>query len=387
MKFFTSVLCVMAVLACAGRVYGEELVSVFFEKNAPFSYVSHSRPKGLDYDFFRFLAGEASFEPQIKVLSWERWLPFLNDGTAQVVCSGLLVTEELKKKVLFSIPYRNIKYFLIGHPSMVYDIIPKIFNHSIRVGVIRGSWYADILKHITVGNNSPIDLTLLESLDELIYASEYSTVDLIAVTSEDILSIPEKFLNNLSIFYEFAPKDYYAIAIKDGNYDLQKKLNDLIARLPEKSSWMDLQKKYLLHINENVENGRVYYLSNYNNLTYDICNKGWSLPNENSISPCRENSEINLHIFEDYKIDLVRITLDITIDSHYESSQEKILFSQNRNLICEINISNPSEHKIFSFYVTPEYIYNRPYANINLNITSISNINSINFHSIKVDYD
>lgn len=377
----------MAVLACAGRVYGEELVSVFFEKNAPFSYVSHSRPKGLDYDFFRFLAGEASFEPKIKVLSWERWLPFLNDGTAQVVCSGLLVTEELKEKVLFSIPYRNIRYFLIGSPWMVYNVLPKMFNHPIKIGIVRGSWYVETLKHVKISHRSDVRLSFFESREELLSAIKQSTVDLIAVTSEDILLLPENFLQNMSIFSEFAPQDYYAIAVKNGNYALQEKLNTLITRLPEKLSWGDLQKKYLLHINEKIEKSRTYYLSNYNNLTYDICGKGWRLPNYNYISPCIKNFEMNFNIFEKYKIDSIRITLDITIDNQNEDSRGKIVFLQNGNQICEIDSNKCHEHTIFSFYITPEYKNNISYININLHIMTTINVNNIKFYSVRVDYD
>ena len=102
---------VMAVAGCGGQDKAKsdaKVLRVGTEATyAPFEFQDDKSKEyiGFDMDLIRAVGKQMGYEVQIQNLSFDGLIPALEAGNIDLAASGMTITEERAKKILFSEPY------------------------------------------------------------------------------------------------------------------------------------------------------------------------------------------------------------------------------------------------------------------------------------------
>ena len=148
MRITAVTLCLLAVIGlasgCATRGVdrsGPALRIGHTPNYPPIVYRDEDRLIGVEPELGEMLANELRREPEWVELPWEELIPSLERGEIDVIMSGMSVTPERSKRVLFTEPYMRVGQLGLirrsdvdryGHPS-------AIGRRGARVGYVRGT--------------------------------------------------------------------------------------------------------------------------------------------------------------------------------------------------------------------------------------------------------
>ena len=139
MKHIFLLLLTAAVLVCAGCGKSKEkkLVMVTSASFPPYEYVANRKIEGIDPHIIRLIASRLGYDVEIQDMSFDSVIAAVQSGKADIAASGITVTEERKKQVLFSTPY------VIAEQVIVVPKYSKITGRSDlknkRIGVQHGT--------------------------------------------------------------------------------------------------------------------------------------------------------------------------------------------------------------------------------------------------------
>ena len=104
---------------------------------APFVFMNRNRLMGVDIEMAEAIADELKRPIQIKIVPFSEVLPLVESGAADMGASGISITYERKKIVLFSNPYeKNVRRILVSEDSP-YKTIRQLNGKS--VGAKKGT--------------------------------------------------------------------------------------------------------------------------------------------------------------------------------------------------------------------------------------------------------
>ena len=72
--------------------------------SAPFAYMKNNKIVGYDIDIINYICKELGYKIEIVEMSFEGIIPALKSGKVDIAGCSIIVTEERKKSVLFSLP-------------------------------------------------------------------------------------------------------------------------------------------------------------------------------------------------------------------------------------------------------------------------------------------
>ena len=219
----------------------EITIGVKFEV-APFGFknVQTGEVEGFDIDVGNAIAADLGAKPKfIEALSDNR-IPFLKDGTADLILSTMTINAERDEEIDFSEPYFVARGRILVKKSDnsikgVEDLAGK------RVCTALGSTYEDTLK-----KQAPkAKTTLVDGYSECLEAIQNGSVD--AISTDDVI-LTGMIIQDDSLKLvegEELTTEPYGAGIKDGDTAFQTFVNESIKKFKDDGRWAASFQKWI----------------------------------------------------------------------------------------------------------------------------------------------
>jgi glutamate transport system substrate-binding protein len=220
---------------------GEITMGVKFEV-APFGFknVQTGEVEGFDIDVANAIAADLGVKPKfIEALSDNR-IPFLKDGTADLILSTMTINAERDEEIDFSEPYFIARGRILVKKSdnsikSVKDLAGK------RVCTALGSTYEETLK-----KQAPqAKTTLVDGYSECLEAIQNGSVD--AVSTDDVI-LTGMIIQDDSLKLvggEELTTEPYGVGIKEGDSAMQEFVNESIQKFKDDGRWATSYEKWV----------------------------------------------------------------------------------------------------------------------------------------------
>ena len=220
---------------------GEIAIGVKYDV-PPFGFKNpqNNEIEGFDVDLGKQIAEELGVKPKfIEAISDNR-IPFLQDGTADVILSTMTINAERDLEIDFSEPYYVAKGRILvkgdnDEIKGVDDLAGK------KVCTALGSTYEETLK-----KQAPkAKLSLVDSYSECLELIQNGAVD--AVSTDDVILtgmiIQDDTLKLVE--GEALTTEPYGAGIKDGDKELQGFVTEVVAKWKQDGGWADAYQKWV----------------------------------------------------------------------------------------------------------------------------------------------
>ena len=220
---------------------GEITIGVKFDV-APFGFknVQTGEVEGFDIDVAKAIAAELGAKPKfIEALSDNR-IPFLKDGTADLILSTMTINAERDEEIDFSEPYFIARGRILVKKSDnsikgVKDLAGK------KVCTALGSTYEDTLK-----KQAPkAKTTLVDGYSECLEPIQNGSVD--AVSTDDVI-LTGMIIQDDSLKLvegEALTTEPYGAGIKEGDTAFQEFVNESIQKFKDDGRWATSYEKWV----------------------------------------------------------------------------------------------------------------------------------------------
>ncbi|MBQ7585001.1 MAG: amino acid ABC transporter substrate-binding protein [Desulfovibrionaceae bacterium] len=211
----------------------------------PFAYVDEKtgKPAGFDVDSLDWIAKKMGFTVTHKPLAWDGIIPALNAREIDLICSGMSITQERAKVVKFSNPYWEVYRVFVTKTDS--KLTPKdILSKKIDLGVQRGTSEALALKKEQQEKGYPLTFHYYDSAPLAIEDLLNGRIDaafMDELPADDALSKGRK-IKKVGTHGE---ADHFGVALRKGDQELLKLINDGYKKLMADPYWKELQKKYM----------------------------------------------------------------------------------------------------------------------------------------------
>jgi glutamate transport system substrate-binding protein len=218
---------------------GELTVGVKFDV-PPFGFKNPQSGdvEGFDVDLGKALASELGVKPKfIEAISDNR-IPFLQDGTADVILSTMTINEERVEQIEFSDPYfiARGRVLVKGDSDIagIQDLGGK------RVCTALGSTYEANLK-----KQAPdAELNLVDSYSECLELLQNGAVD--AVSTDDVILTGMIIQDDtLKLVGDQLTQEPYGAGIKKGEAEVVSFVNEVFQGLKDNGTWKDLHQRWV----------------------------------------------------------------------------------------------------------------------------------------------
>lgn len=211
----------------------------------PFSFVDRQgEPDGFDVRSLDWIAGEMKFKVKHQAMDWDEIISSLKSGRTDMVASGLIITEERRKDVSFTMPYWKIRKVLICKSDAKISVEQALADGS-KIGVQQGSSEAKwIRENLIKKGGRKIDLVQYDSGAAVI--GELVKGRIVAAAMDEVPAAEASRRRSVKVLGGFGMQDVdfgYAVRKEDG--ELLKKLDEGIKRLMKSSYWAELRKRYI----------------------------------------------------------------------------------------------------------------------------------------------
>ncbi len=242
-----------------------ELVVV--TRNGPTTYYETVDDKfaGLEHDLVMLFAKETGLKVKFVVASqFNEILPTVIKNRAHFAAAGITMTEDRKRRLLFSTAYQTVQQQLVyksgqNKPSSFKDVIGK------KLQVVAGTSYIErliqvkrkypTLKWTEVKNHQTEDL--LASLAE-------GEIDYVIADSH-IVQLSNIFHPELDVAFDVGRPEYLAWAFpKNGDAWVYKKSQEFFARIQSDGTLKRLQDRYYGHLERLQQADVIGFLSRMN---------------------------------------------------------------------------------------------------------------------------
>ena len=208
---------------------------------APFEFQDESGKEyqGFDMDLIRAIAKEMGYTADIQNINFDGLIPAIGSKNIDVAVSGMTINDERKEKVLFS-----DAYYKSG-----LTIVVKKDNTSInKFNDLQGKKVA-----VQIGTTSAEEVKKIPNVEVKEFNSSADTfmelkaggVDAVVndrpVNDYYILKSGETDVRTLD---ELLTSEDYGIALAKDNTELQKKINDALAKLKENGEYDKIYAKW-----------------------------------------------------------------------------------------------------------------------------------------------
>ncbi|MBV2168351.1 MAG: basic amino acid ABC transporter substrate-binding protein [Bdellovibrio sp.] len=240
----TLIICCLTLLACTKKQEptASELIVGTDAAYAPFeSETADKTVQGFDIDIIKAIAEKAGLKIKIVNTPWEGLFNQLESGDRDILISAITINEERRKVMDFSEPYFEAVQ-LIALP--VSSKVTKFDELKLlKVGVQTGTTGDEIASRL-LGKSSQ-NIKRFEGTPLALQELTNGGVD--AVVADN--GVIDNFLkNNPKTFKTVSDasftKEHYGIAVRKGNHNLLKKINEGLQAIKSDGTYDRLYKNY-----------------------------------------------------------------------------------------------------------------------------------------------
>lgn len=202
----------------------DTLVMVTEAGFSPYEYYENGEIVGVDIEIANEIANALGKKLEIKDIAFDSIVNELKSGKADFAAAGMSITPERLKEVDFSIEYTTSRQVVIVKKDSSITSANDIYDKKVAVQL--GS-VADLYFSEDYPNTELVRQKKYLSMAEDLKANK---LDLIVM---DELPAKQIVTNNpeLKILNGYVFEDTYGIAVKKGNTELVKKINEVLTRL------------------------------------------------------------------------------------------------------------------------------------------------------------
>ena len=202
----------------------DTLVMVTEAGFSPYEYYENGEIVGVDIEIANEIANALGKKLEIKDIAFDSIVNELKSGKADFAAAGMSITPERLKEVDFSIEYTTSRQVVIVKKDSSITSVNDIYDKKVAVQL--GS-VADLYFSEDYPNTELVRQKKYLSMAEDLKANK---LDLIVM---DELPAKQIVTNNpeLKILNGYVFEDTYGIAVKKGNTELVKKINEVLTRL------------------------------------------------------------------------------------------------------------------------------------------------------------
>ncbi|MDE8564545.1 amino acid ABC transporter substrate-binding protein [Anoxybacillus rupiensis] len=196
---------------------------------------------GFDIDYAKAAAEKMGVKVKFQPIDWKTKESELSSGRIDLIWNGYTITEERKKKVLFTKPYMKNAQVVV---TLANSNINKLDDLEGKVvGLQSLSSAADAL------NKNPIKSkikTVTEYADNVLALKDLKLGRVDAVVIDEVLIkyYMSKEKNTYKLLDESLAQEEYGIGIRKGNEELLKKLQKALDELNEDGTAAEISKKW-----------------------------------------------------------------------------------------------------------------------------------------------
>lgn len=245
MKKIFAVAFIFALLAGASTVFAKGVVNGIDPNYPPFAYIDEKtgQPAGFDVDSMNWIAKNMGFDIEHKPMAWDGIIPALLAGQIDMVCSGMSITPERAKMVQFSNPYWTVSRVFVA-PGDSTITAEEILQKPLKLGVQRGTSEANAIKAEQQAKGYPFELRFYDSaplaIEDLLNGRiQAALMDELPADDAIAKGRPVKKVGT------HGEPDGFGVALRKGDKDLRKKIDEGYVKLQADPYWQELQKKYL----------------------------------------------------------------------------------------------------------------------------------------------
>lgn len=214
---------------------------VLTEQSYP-PFILHSgidKIEGFEYDLLTEIAKRQGFQVKFSPYTWEGLFDTLDSGQSDIVSSGITVTDERKKRMLFSDPYFETETVLLMKKD-VYSIQKFSEMRGKKIAVKRGTFQDNMVKQ-NGGNPTYADSSWL-TVKNTMAKETAATLGDFGVLTYFAKKYPDE---NLKIVKDpSSEKEQLAFVVKKDNVALQNKLNVGLQQLKADGTYQQLYQKW-----------------------------------------------------------------------------------------------------------------------------------------------
>lgn len=220
----------------------KELIIGIDDKFAPMGFRDENNDiVGFDIDYARAAAEEMGVDVKFQPIDWKTKESELSSGRIDLIWNGYTITDDRKKKVLFTKPYLKNAQVVV---TLADSKIKKLADLEGKVvGLQSLSSAADAL------NDSPIKekiKTVTEFSDNVLALNDLKSGRLDAVVIDEIVInyYMAKENETFKVLDESLAPEEYGIGVKKGNEELLDKLQKALDELNKNGKAAEISKKW-----------------------------------------------------------------------------------------------------------------------------------------------
>ncbi len=236
---------IIIIFSASSRVYAvDTMLKVAFDPNMPpYQFVKDGKYAGLHIDILDKLADRYGFKIEyIPFISTSKCIEALEDGQVDIVL-GVILNDNMKYKALLTDSMSQSSICMVAHNSRIKDVQSNVSSiiSTFEDDTIRYSFIHNVsnLKSIVVSNQvRAFNMLVSGKADVLLGVKNSVLYQLEEANLEDDYTI----VNNYMVSIE------YGMAVKQGDEELQKKINNGLHNIRISGEY---EKTYDKWINEN----------------------------------------------------------------------------------------------------------------------------------------
>jgi len=240
-KSLVLMLVLLAVITLSTGVMAQRYVVGTNASFPPFEYVEDGEIVGFDIDLVKEIAELQGFEVEFRDISFDSLIPGLASGSLDIVAAGMTITEARKEVVAFSDPYYSANQSVLVHQDSEEDLTVLFGDNDIGVqtGTTGDTWVREKLmeRDILTG-----DIRNYDSYVFVIRDLANENIDA-AVLDKPVAETYSKN-NPVKVVAELITGEEYGIAVSKNNSELQKEINEGLAKVIENGTMDELIEKY-----------------------------------------------------------------------------------------------------------------------------------------------
>ena len=212
-----------AAVLCGCSDSGAEKVKMITEATfPPYEFLRGHEIVGIDVEICRAIAQKLGREFSCETVDFDSVIPAVISGKADLAAAGITITEDRKKNVDFSVPYVKTGIVVIYKKSVGFTGAEQLKGKKIGVqgGTTSETYVLNELKQEPERSRSPA---------ESVAALKSGRVEFV-IADIDPAKNCVKGEPDLAIS-DFITSEEYAIAIKKGQPELLKAINETIAEI------------------------------------------------------------------------------------------------------------------------------------------------------------
>ena len=211
----------------------------------PFAYIDEKtgQPAGFDVESMNWIAKKMGFKVEHKPMAWDGIIPSLLAKQIDMIASGMSITDKRRAQVDFSDPYWQVyRVFLVRKDS---TLTPKdILSKPVKLGVQRGTSEAEAIRAEKKAKGYTFELRSYDSCPlavEDILNGRIDAALMDSLPANDAISKGR----DVKIIGTHGEQDDFGVAIRKGDTEIMKIVNEGYKLLKADPYWKELQNKYL----------------------------------------------------------------------------------------------------------------------------------------------